>query len=321
MRTHQLLLKSHRCPVWLRALFTLLLGALLLAAGNVHAQGTSGETITYIHTDIGGSPLAATDANGTVVWKESYRGYGQRWLYQGSSASQPQWFHGKEQDAATGWQYFGARYYDPAVGRFMGIDPVDFQDGNLHSFNRYAYGNNNPIRYLDPDGGYAEVALEALSLAVGIDSLRQNIGAGKYGAAAVDGVGVALDAVLTAIPGAPGAVGLGIKAFRQSGEVAAKEGKTLFHYTDAAGAKGIAESGVIRADVKGRVFVTDQRLSSAEVKNRLFIGRSGDKGSHVVEIQAAPSLSIRQGKNANELIHQGSIRDGRQGTLTVKPNE
>ena len=87
MRTHQLLLKSHRCPVWLRALFTLLLGALLLAAGNVHAQGTSGETITYIHTDIGGSPLAATDANGTVVWKESYRGYGQRWLYQGSSAS------------------------------------------------------------------------------------------------------------------------------------------------------------------------------------------------------------------------------------------
>ena len=89
MRTHQLLLKSHRCPVWLRALFTLLLGALLLAAGNVHAQGTSGETITYIHTDIGGSPLAATDANGTVVWKESYRGYGQRWLYQGSSAGQP----------------------------------------------------------------------------------------------------------------------------------------------------------------------------------------------------------------------------------------
>ena len=221
MRTQQPLLKSHRCPVWLRALLSLVLGAMLLAAGAAHAQGSS-DTITYIHTDIGGSPLAATDANGTVVWKESYRGYGQRWLYQGSSASQPQWFHGKEQDAATGWQYFGARYYDPAVGRFMGIDPVDFQDGNLHSFNRYAYGNNNPVRYLDPDGGYAEVALEALSLAVGIDSLRQNIGAGKYGAAAVDGVGVALDAVLTAIPGAPGAVGLGIKAFRQSGEVAAK---------------------------------------------------------------------------------------------------
>lgn len=50
-------------------------------------------------------------------------------------------------------------------------------------------------------------------------------------------------------------------------------------------------------------------------------GRSGDKGSHVAEIQAAEGLAIRQRKNVNELIHQGSIRDGRQGTLTVKPND
>jgi hypothetical protein len=38
------------------------------------------------------------------------------------------------------------------VGRFMGVDPVGFMENNLHSFNRYAYGNNNPSRYLDPDG-------------------------------------------------------------------------------------------------------------------------------------------------------------------------
>ena len=69
------------------------------------------------------------------------------------------------------------------------------------------------------------------------------------------------------------------------------------------------------------MFLADQQLSPAEVKDRLFIGRSGEKGSHVVEIQAIEGLALRQGKNANELIHQGSIRDGRQGTLTVKPNE
>lgn len=105
----------------------------------------------------------------------------------------------------------------------MGMDPVDYQEGNLHSFNRYAYGNNNPVRYIDPDGGYAEIAVEALSLAIGIDSFRQNIGSGNYTAAAVDGMGVAVDAVMTAIPGAPGAVGLGVKALRESGEGAAKE--------------------------------------------------------------------------------------------------
>ena len=74
---------TNQLPIWLRALWAVLLGTLLLAAGVAHAQGSS-DTITYIHTDISGSPLAATDANGTVLWKESYRGYGQRWLYQGS---------------------------------------------------------------------------------------------------------------------------------------------------------------------------------------------------------------------------------------------
>ena len=120
------------------------------AAVNVIVSAV-GESITYIHTDISGSPLAATNASGNVVWKENYSAYGERKLTQPGSEGQKQWFHGKEADA-TGLQYFGARYYDPAVGRFMGVDPVGFQEDNLHSFNRYAYGNNNPVRYLDPDG-------------------------------------------------------------------------------------------------------------------------------------------------------------------------
>ncbi len=34
----------------------------------------------------------------------------------------------------------------------MGIDPVGFQEDNIHSFNRYAYANDNPYRFVDPDG-------------------------------------------------------------------------------------------------------------------------------------------------------------------------
>jgi hypothetical protein len=34
----------------------------------------------------------------------------------------------------------------------MGVDPVGFQENNLHSFNRYVYANNNPYKYVDPDG-------------------------------------------------------------------------------------------------------------------------------------------------------------------------
>jgi uncharacterized protein RhaS with RHS repeats len=43
-----------------------------------------------------------------------------------------------------------ARYYDPVIGRFYSNDPVGFK--GIHSFNRYAYANNNPYRYVDPDG-------------------------------------------------------------------------------------------------------------------------------------------------------------------------
>jgi uncharacterized protein RhaS with RHS repeats len=43
-----------------------------------------------------------------------------------------------------------ARYYDPVIGRFYSNDPAGFS--NVHNFNRYAYANNNPYKYVDPDG-------------------------------------------------------------------------------------------------------------------------------------------------------------------------
>jgi len=205
---------------WLQALMTVLLGALLLAGTGARAAT---ETITHIHGDISGSPLAATSDTGAVVWKESYRAYGERWVNAPASAQQSQWFHGKEQDTATGLQYFGARYYDPAVGRFLGIDPVGYQDGNLHSFNRYAYGNNNPVRYADPDGQWAEDALLALpGMYFGSRSLVDNLKQGNWGAAAVDAGGLVADGIALALPGVPGGFGLGIKATREGAEAAAR---------------------------------------------------------------------------------------------------
>jgi RHS repeat-associated protein len=91
-----------------------------------------------------------------VVWKESYSPYGDRQQNQAAALANRQWFGGKPQDSETGLSYFGARYYDPVVGRFMGIDSVGFSEKNLHSFNRYGYGNNNPYRFVDVDGMESE---------------------------------------------------------------------------------------------------------------------------------------------------------------------
>jgi RHS repeat-associated protein len=117
------------------------------------------ESVLYFHNDISGTPLAATDASGNVVWKETYRPYGERINNAPTSntgkGKNELYFHGKQQEPLNGGvtiQYFGARYYDPSIGRFMGVDPVHFVPPNVHSFNRFAYGNNNPYKFHDPDG-------------------------------------------------------------------------------------------------------------------------------------------------------------------------
>ncbi len=46
----------------------------------------------------------------------------------------------------------GGRYYDSSIGRFMSMDPAMPEPADLHGLNRYAYANNNPLRYIDPDG-------------------------------------------------------------------------------------------------------------------------------------------------------------------------
>ncbi|QVL18977.1 RHS domain-containing protein [Pseudomonas qingdaonensis] len=138
--------------------------------------------VTYYHNDISGSPIAATDAAGNLKWKESYKPYGEKLTRSAASRDNDIGFHGKAHDDSTGLSYMGARYYDPVLGRFMGVDPVAFQTDNLHSFNRYAYTNNNPLKYVDPDGNYAFLvplaayALTALAAVVTVQSAMRGFG-------------------------------------------------------------------------------------------------------------------------------------------------
>ena len=48
--------------------------------------------------------------------------------------------------------YYNARYYLPAVGRFLSADPIVPNPANPQAYNRYSYGYNNPVKYSDPSG-------------------------------------------------------------------------------------------------------------------------------------------------------------------------
>jgi len=129
-----------------RASLGILLGLVLWA------QAAEADRVTYLHVDALGSPSLATDENGSVLWREHYEPFGTRIEKVAASADNPLWFTGQEQDAATGLVHMGARYYHPGFGRFLSVDPAPVDFENPHLFNRYAYANNNPYRYVDPQG-------------------------------------------------------------------------------------------------------------------------------------------------------------------------
>jgi RHS repeat-associated protein len=64
-------------------------------------------------------------------------------------------FTGKERDAESGLDYFGARYYGSTMGRFMSPDPLQATPERLldpQEWNMYAYARNNPLSITDPTG-------------------------------------------------------------------------------------------------------------------------------------------------------------------------
>jgi RHS repeat-associated protein len=106
-------------------------------------------TVTYIYTDPQGTPLAETDAQGNVTATFDYRPYGSQAL--GTPPKGPG-YTGHVNDPETGLVYMQARYYDPLMGRFLSVDPDGPLPGDGFNFNRFAYANENPMRFSDPTG-------------------------------------------------------------------------------------------------------------------------------------------------------------------------
>lgn len=123
------------------------------AFGEGRIAKTSGSySPLYFVTDHLGSVRVVEDQSGTVCESNDYYPSGSRWKDPTSKVSTNRYrFSGKEEQTLgdLGYLDFGARMYDPALGRWFTQDPLAEK---YYSVSPYAYCNNNPIKLIDPDG-------------------------------------------------------------------------------------------------------------------------------------------------------------------------
>ncbi|EIL88706.1 hypothetical protein UU7_17072 [Rhodanobacter spathiphylli B39] len=108
-------------------------------------------TVTYVYTDAQGTPVMESDAQGHITKRFEYTPYGMPVTSVGAAPDGPG-YTGHVNDPETGLVYMQARYYDPEVGRFLSVDPVGPQAGNIFNIGRFGYVSGNPIMLVDPSG-------------------------------------------------------------------------------------------------------------------------------------------------------------------------
>ncbi len=142
----------------------------------------SGGTQEYYLTDGLGSTTGLATGMGTVTDTYTYDVYGAVRTRTGTSGNEFT-FTGEQTDA-SGLQYLRARSYNPATGRFVGLDPLPLMQ-------RYAYVGGNPVNLVDPTGLCGELNTSFFS---GCKDAAKDV-AGDAQDVAGDAVGVVNDAV------------------------------------------------------------------------------------------------------------------------------
>ena len=106
----------------------------------------------FYHPDHLGNSAFITDEKGEVYQHLEYFPFGETFIEEHSNQQRtPYLYNAKELDDETGLYYYGARYYDPITSIWENVDP-SWDLPNQISTSPYAYVQNNPISYIDPDG-------------------------------------------------------------------------------------------------------------------------------------------------------------------------
>jgi RHS repeat-associated protein len=208
-------------------------------------------------------------------------------------------------DSGTGLYYYGARYYDPLIGRFISADTAAPDPYNPQSRNKYSYCFNNPLKYVDPSGNWPKFLDDAVSwVADKVEVVTEAVGTfvtenidtiqtGLDIAGMIPVVGEAFDAVNGAIYAARGDYLNAGLSFASCIPVAGT----------VVGAVAIGVKGVIKgADALSTVVKTTKKVSSfVKLENGYDTFRQAKKA--FIDINGP----IKKGNEVHHIVEQAQV--------------
>ncbi|MFZ2360343.1 MAG: RHS repeat-associated core domain-containing protein [Anaerolineae bacterium] len=164
-------------------------------AGAVRVALRTGGNTFYLLNDHLTSTAITTNSSGVRQTELRYFAYGGT-RYDAGGQLTIYRYTGQRVEAGTGLYDYGARWYDPTIGRFLSADSIVPNPGDSQALNRYAYVNGNPLKYTDPSGHWLESAIDIAFIVYDIHDIAANgLTWASGGALAADVAGLILPGV------------------------------------------------------------------------------------------------------------------------------
>ncbi len=284
----------------------------------------------YFHLNNVNSSMLVTSDTGAQTDRVSYKPFGS--IDKANSSLKTPFipkFTGKELDGDSDLYYFGARYYDSSINRFMAPDPA------RQFASPYAYGNNDPMIYTDPDGqvfGIDDAIEIAIIAEIATDVAVETAAAATTAAVATGeatsaiGLAVETEAEVSAIASAASidATGVGVEAAQAEVTTAISTESIVSGSQTLSVSTGIdiatqTEATETVAQSFAESAMDDDSLSSLESEEGL--GREGGDadrpGNSVQQIRNRPRNDIRVHHFDNHRVYTATGRISASGVRSA----
>ena len=130
-------------------------------SGAMRVDDGTNDDVYWVLSDQLGSTSVIANTNTTQHSENRYKAWGET-RYSNGTLPTTTLYTGQREESDIGLYFYKARWYDPALGRFIQADSVVPSLRNPQAYDRYHYANSNPLRYTDPTGHFSDEQLAEL---------------------------------------------------------------------------------------------------------------------------------------------------------------